>query len=86
MLEKMRTTIAFEPSVYDEAKQTYEGLGFRKMGDMVNEAVREYLVRQRTRRKDLAMQEAARDGAYRAVLREVSGAFAVVDSEGLPEY
>lgn len=78
--------MAFEVAVYDEVRQLAGELGFKKMGDLVNEAVREYVVRERTRQKDRLMEEAARDPAYRAVLREISADFAFVDGEGLPEY
>lgn len=84
--EKIRTTVALESTVYEEAKQSYGELGYSKMGDLVNEAVRVYLARQRTLRKDRAMEEAARDEDYLAVLREVSEDFAHADAEGLPEY
>lgn len=83
--ERVRTTVAFEPGVHAEASRLYGLLGYRKMGDLVNEAVREYLARQQTLLKDRAMEEAARDEGYRAILREVSEDFARIDSEGLPE-
>jgi hypothetical protein len=84
--ERVRTTVAFEPGVHAEASRLYGLLGYRKMGDLVNEAVREYLARQQTLLKDRAMEEAARDEGYRAILREVSEDFARIDSEGLPDY
>lgn len=85
-MSRIRTTISLESEVYDQAKATYGELGYRKMGDLINEALREYLIRQRTVRKDQAMEEAARDEDYLTVLREIGEDFEQVDAEGLPDY
>lgn len=85
-MPRIRTTVAFECDVYEDAQSLSGPLGFRKMGDLVNEAVREYVSRKRTHLKDLQMEEAAADPEYRAALQQVSAEWAAADAQGLPDY
>lgn len=56
------------------------------MGDLVNEAVREYVSRKRTLLKDREMEQAAADPEYRAAVQQASAEWAAADAQGLPDY
>ncbi len=83
----VRTTVSLRPDVYEGAKASYHELGFASFGDLVNDAVREYLHRRKIELQHRAMEVAARAPAYRALLPRISTDLEAVDSEGLgPEY
>lgn len=84
-MAEVRTTVSFREEVYRGITGHYKELGFSRMGDLVNEAVREYLHRRKLEEKHLAMQRAAADPSYRSLLKEVSDELRYVDAEG-PEY
>ena len=84
--ELLRTTITFNEDLYESLTRRYRHLGFSRIGDLVNEAVREYLHRRQLEEKHRALERAAQDGEYRRVLKEVSRDFKYVDAEGLPDY
>ena len=79
----VRTTIALHEEVYAGLKTQYRALGFSRMADLINEAVKQYLQKCVNAEKDRRMAVAAADPAYRALLREVGQEFAAVDAEGL---
>ena len=81
-MAEVRTTVSFREEVYRGISGRYKELGFSRMGDLVNEAVREYLHRRTLEERHLAMQRAAADPSYRSLLREVSDALRHVDAEG----
>jgi len=83
----VRTTLSIEADLYEGMKKQYRDLGFSRMADLVNQAVRDYLLKRKSQERDRLMQVAAENPAYRALVGEISREFAQVDSEGLgPEY
>ena len=79
----VRTTIAIGEDVYAGLKSQYRALGFSRMADLVNEAIRDYLRKREIEEKDRKMERASADPAYRAMLREIGDDFQAVDSEGI---
>ena len=69
--------------VYAGMKNQYRALGFSRMADLVNEAVREYLRKCLNDENDRKMEAAAADPAYRSLLRGISDDFAATDAEGI---
>lgn len=83
-MEHVRTTLALPGELYEVLKANYRHLGFSRMGDLVNEAIRDYLHRRRLEEMNLSMERAAANPAYRSLLREVSEDLAAVDADNLP--
>ncbi len=82
----MRTTISFHEDIYRGVTARYRELGFTRIGDLVNEAVRGYLHRRRIDEKHRSMARAAADPDYRRLLREAPDDFREIDADGVPEY
>jgi len=83
----IRTTITIRKELHSGMKSRYRELGFSKMGDLINEAVSEYLQRRRTAEKLSAMERAASSESYVRLVKEIGQDFRQVDGEGLgPEY
>ncbi len=76
--------MALPGELYEGLKANYRRLGFSRMGDLVNEAIRDYLHRRRLEEMNQSMERAAADPAYRNLLREVSADFAAADADNLP--
>lgn len=83
-MDDVRTTVSLPGDLYRGLKGSYRELGFSRMGDLINEALRDYLHRRALEEMHRSMERAAADPAYRALLREVSEDFASVDAESLP--
>lgn len=81
----VRTTISFESELYRTLKTGYRELGFATVGDLVNEAVRQFLRQRQLQEKHHSMERAASDPGYRQLLREISDDWAAVDAQG-PDY
>ena len=82
----VRTTISLPEDLYAGVKSAYKDLGFPRMGDLVREAVRQYLHGRALQEKHRAMERAAADPEYRRLLREIGEDFRDLDAEGLPDY
>lgn len=85
-MPEVRTTISFREELYTGIKSSYRELGFTRMGDLVNEAVGEYLHRRTLEEKHKSMELAAADASYRELLTDINEEFRPVDPEGLPDY
>ncbi len=83
-MNSVRTTLALPGELYENLKASYRHLGFSHMGDLVNEAIRDYLHHRSLEEMNASMARAAADPAYRGLLREVSADFARADAENLP--
>ncbi len=83
-MDHVRTTLSLPGDLYEGLKADYRRMGFSRMGDLVNEAIRDYLHRRRLQEMHASMERAAASPAYRNLLREVSEDFASADAENLP--
>ena len=83
-MNSVRTTLALPGDLYEGLKTDYRRLGFSRMGDLINEAIREYLHRRHLQEMNDSLERAAANPAYRNLLREVSEDLASVDAENLP--
>lgn len=82
-----RTTVALQTVLYEEARSHYRSWGFAKLGDLLNDALGDYLEARRQLEWAQAMECAASDPRYQAALRQVSEDLAHVDAESTgPEY
>ena len=82
----IRTTIAIREATYASMKSQYRALGFTRLGDLVNEAIEDYLRKSLSTAKDRQMEEAAADPNYRSLLNQVGQHCSHLDAEGLPDY
>ena len=82
----IRTTIAIREATYASMKSQYRALGFTRLGDLVNEAIEDYLKKSLSIAKDRQMEEAAADPNYRRLLNQIGEQCAQMDAEGLPDY
>lgn len=82
----VRTTVSFQRDIYEALSARYRELGFSRVGDLVNAAVRDYLHQRRLEEKHGLMARAATNPSYRRLLERVSEECEQTDAEGVPEY
>lgn len=83
-MANVRTTVSLRPDVYQGAKESYHELGFASFGELVNDALRDYLHRRRIELDLQALEQAAADPSYRALLTQICEELRPIDGEGLP--
>ena len=79
-----RTTVSLEPTVYDAARGSFKQLGFARMGDLINAALRDYLHRRQVQEKLALLKQAGEDPDYLRNVHRITEEVAGWDGDGLP--
>lgn len=78
-----RTTVSLEPETYEAVRSTYRELGFARVGDLINVALRDYLHRRRIEGKLQALEAAADDPDYLRLVRRIGEELSFMDADGV---